>query len=65
MLKDLTINDDEYYVSNSATTNDEKGNPASNLNTVIHTSDGKGKVMDIINGISQQKLLCPENEPEY
>ena len=28
-LKGLTINDSEYYVSNSATTNDAKGDPAS------------------------------------
>ena len=56
-LKDLTINDTEYYVSNSDTVNDTKGDPASNPKTVTHTSDGKGKVTDTSNGNLQQKLL--------
>ena len=56
-LKDLTINDSEYYVSNSATANDAKGDPASDRKTVTHTSDRKGKVMDNSNGNFQQNLL--------
>ena len=54
-LKYLTINDAEYYVANSATKNDAKGDPASNPKTVTHTSDRKGKVMDTINGIINKK----------
>ena len=56
-LKYLTINDAEYYISNSATENDEKDDPASDPKTVTHTSDGKGKVMDTRNGKLQQKIL--------
>ena len=62
-LKDLTINDAQYYVSNSATANDAKGDPASDPKTVTHTSDGKGKVMDTINGNSQQKILSNRTLP--
>ena len=40
-LKDLTINNAEYYVSNSANVNNAKGNPVRYLKTVTHTSDGK------------------------
>ena len=43
-LNDLIINDAEYYVSNSATANDAKGNPAINPKTVTRTSDVRGKV---------------------
>ena len=53
MLKDFTINDAEYYVSNSANSNDAKIEPASNPKTVNHTSDGKGKVEDTRNVIFQ------------
>ena len=42
-LKYFTINDTEYYVSNSATANDTKGYHESDLKTVTHTSDRKGK----------------------
>ena len=57
-LKDLTINDAEYYVSDSANTNDAKCNPASNLKTVTQTSDRKKiKVTYTSNGILQQKIL--------
>ena len=51
MLKDLTINNAEYYVSNSVNVNDEKFYPASGPKTVNHTSDGKGNVMDTSSGI--------------
>ena len=51
-LKYLTINDAEYYVSDSANANDTKGDLTSDLKTVTHTSDGKKrKVTDIRNGI--------------
>ena len=40
MLKDSTINDAEYYVSNSANANDAKDDPASDTETVTHTSYG-------------------------
>ena len=62
-LKDLTINDAECYVSKPPIENDEKGNPAINHNTVNHTSDGKGKVMNTSNGNSQQKLLSDRTLP--
>ena len=39
MLKGLTINDAEYYESDSSNKNDAKGNPASNLKIATHTSD--------------------------
>ena len=63
MLKDLTINDAEYYASKSATKNDVKGNPASNPKTVTHTSDRKGKVTDTSNGKIQQKLVGKQTLP--
>ena len=56
-LKNLTINNAEYYVSNSATTIDAKGDSASNSKTVTHTSDEKGKVTDTSNGNLQQTLF--------
>ena len=40
-LKELTINDAGYYVSDSANTNDAKGNPERNPKTVTHTGGGK------------------------
>ena len=54
MLNYFTINDTEYYVSNSANSNDAKRNPEINPKTVTHTSERKGKVMDTRNGILQQ-----------
>ena len=62
-LKDLTINDAEYYVSNSETTNYAKGYPASDPKTVTRTSEGKGNVVDTSNGKLQQKLLSNLNLP--
>ena len=56
-LKDLTINYAKYYVSNSATATDAKGNPTRNPKTFTHTSDRKGKVTDTSNGNLQQNLL--------
>ena len=56
MLKGLTINDADYYESNSANANDAKGNPAIDLKIATHTSDGKKrKVMYTSNGYLQQK----------
>ena len=49
MLKDLTINDAEYYVSNSVTANDAKWDPASDPKTVTHTRDGKERVTNTSN----------------
>ena len=40
-LNILTINDSEYYVSDSANANDAKGDTASDTKTVTYTSDGK------------------------
>ena len=66
MLKDLTINDVEYYVSSSENTNDTKGCPASDPKTFTHTSDGKKiKVTDTSNGILQQKLLINQTLPFF
>ena len=54
-LKYLTINDSEYYVSDSANDNDAKGDPESNPKTVTRTSDGKKrKGMDTSNGFQQK-----------
>ena len=59
----MTINDAEYYVSNSATVNDAKGDLASDPKTVTHTRDAKGKVADTSNIIFQQKLLSNRTLP--
>ena len=57
-LKELTINDTGYYLSDSANANDAKGYPASNQKIVNHTSDGKKrKFTDTSNRILEQKLL--------
>ena len=57
-LKDLTINNAEYYVSDSGNTNDANGNPARDSKTVTHRSDGKKvNFTDTSNGILQHKLL--------
>ena len=51
-LKYLTIKDAEYYISDSVNANYEKCDPASDLETVTHTSDGKKiEVTDSSNGI--------------
>ena len=66
MLTDLTINDAEYYVSESANMKDAKGDPASDPNTVTHTSNGnKRKVTDTSNGILQQTLLSNRTLPNF
>ena len=60
----LTINDAEYYKSDSANANNAKGNPISDMNIVTHTSDGeKIKATDTSNGILQQKLLSNRTPP--
>ena len=57
-LNYLTINDAEYYVSDSENANDSKDNPARYPKTVTHTSDKKKRrVLYTSNRISQQKLL--------
>ena len=54
-LKDLKINDADYYESDSANGNDAKGDPESDPKTVNHTSDGKKrKVADTSNRILQK-----------
>ena len=54
-LKGLTINNAEYYESDSANANDAKGNPASDPKIATHTSDGKKiKVTYTSNGDLQQ-----------
>ena len=62
-LKELTINDAEYYVSNSVNANDTKGEPAGNPKTFTHTIDVEGKVTDTSNGILQHKLLSKRTLP--
>ena len=62
-LKGLTINDSEYYVSNSATTNHAKGDPASDPKIVIHTSDGIVNVTNTSNRILQHKLFSNRTLP--
>ena len=55
-FKELTINDTGYYESDSANTNEAKGNPVSNLKTVTHTSDGnKRNFMNTRNGDFRKK----------
>ena len=63
-LKGLKINDAESYESDSGNTNDAKDDPASDLKTVTHISDGnKIKVADTSNGDLQQTLLINRNLP--
>ena len=63
-LKGLTINDDEYYESDSANANDAKGNPASDPKIATHISGRKKrKVIDTINRYLQQKLLSNRTLP--
>ena len=65
-LKDLKVNDDEYYVSESWNENDAKVNPARNPKTVTHTSDRKKiKVTDTSNWILQQTLLSNQTLPIF
>ena len=60
-LKDLTINDAEYYISDSANVNDAKGGPTSNPKAITHNSDGKKrKVTYTSNRILQQKILSSQ-----
>ena len=40
-LKDLTINDNKYYASNSVTTSDAQGDLTRNPKTVTYTSNRK------------------------
>ena len=64
MLKGLTINDAEYYESDSANPNDAKVNPASDPKIATHTSDGnKIKFMDTSHSDLQQKLLSNRTLP--
>ena len=39
-LKDLIINNVEYYESNTVTSSDAQGDPTRNPETVTHTSNG-------------------------
>ena len=50
-LKDLTINNSKYYVSNSVTTSDAQDDLTRNLKTVTHTSNGKEKLQTPATGI--------------
>ena len=57
-LKDLTINDAEYYVSESENKNDTKGDPASDPKTVTHTTDRKKRNgTDTSNGFFNKTYL--------
>ena len=60
----FTINDAGYYESDSENAKNSKGDPVSNLKTVINTSDGKkGKAMDTSNIYLQPKLLSNRTLP--
>ena len=54
-LNNLTINNAEYYLSISSTTNETKSDHASNPKKVTCTSDGKGKFTETRNGIIKAK----------
>ena len=54
-LNNLTINNAEYYLSSSSTTNDTKSDRASNPKKVTCTSDGEGKFTETRNGIIKVK----------
>ena len=61
-LKELTITNAGYYVSDSVNANGKRGDPARYMKTATHTSDRKKrKVMDTSNGYLQQKLLSNRN----
>ena len=56
-LKDLKINNAEYYESVTGTASDEQGDPTRDPKKVTHTSNSKGKVTDTNNGNYEQKLM--------
>ena len=62
-LKDLTINNSEYYASNSATASDAQGDLTRDPKTVTHTSNRKEKVTGTSNGYFEQKLLSNRTLP--
>ena len=63
MLKDLTINNAKYCLSNTATMSDAQGDHEIYTKTVTHTSDGKGKVRYTKNDNIEQELLSNQTLP--
>ena len=49
-LKDLKINNAEYYESVTGTASDEQGDPTRDPKTVTHTSNVKEKVTKLATG---------------
>ena len=64
-LKYLTINNAEYYESETATASDTQGDPTCNPKTVIHTSNWRGEVMDTSNWNFEQKMLSNRTIPVF
>ena len=54
-LKDVTINNYEYYELDTATASDKQGDPKHDLKKFTHTSNNKEKVTDTRNGDFEQK----------
>ena len=63
MLLDLTINNAEYYASNSDTASDAQGDLTRDTNTVTYTRNGKEKVTNTSNGNFEQNLLIKRTLP--
>ena len=56
-LNNFTINDAEYYESNTSTTSDAQGDFTRNTERVTHTSNGNETVNQTGNGYFEQKLF--------
>ena len=63
ILKDVTINEAKYYVSNLAIVSDAQDNLSRYPKTVTHTSNGKEKFKDTSNGNFKQKILSNRTLP--
>ena len=62
-LNYLTINDAEYYESNTVTVCEEQGDPTCNPETVTHTSNENETVTNTSNRSFEQKILSNRTIP--
>ena len=63
VVKDLTINNTNYYESNTATASDKQGDSTRNTETVTHTRNGNETVTHTRNRNFEQKLLSNWTTP--
>ena len=62
-VKKLTINDSEYYESDTATASDTQDDPIYNPEKVNHTGNRNERVTNTNNGNFEQKLLSNRTIP--